>query len=88
MQQLEMNDGTILENSYSAETMDSLFLYVRNGMTMMQVFVLMSDPRATEHIIYRSGDATVEHGGFTVLSGINTEFGGMISVVLRRTPVN
>lgn len=84
MQQLELNDGTILENSYSAESMDNLFLYIRNGMNMMQVFMLLTDPQKTERIVYRSGDKMVEHNGFLNMSGINTEFGGLVSVVMRR----
>ena len=84
METLTLNDGTVLNNSYAAETMDNLFLYIRNGMTMMQVFILIMDTSKIETIKYTAGDATVEYGGYTVVQGITMEHGGMISVVLRR----
>lgn len=81
---ITLNDGTVLESSYAAETMDCLFLYIRNGMTMMQVFMLMFDVNKISEITYTAGEATVVYSGYTLVSGITQEHGGMISVVLRR----
>lgn len=84
METLTLNDGTVLEQSYSAETLDNLFLYIKNGMTMMQVFMLMSDPNKTSRITYTAGQTIIVYSGYTMVQGITQEYGGMISVVLRR----
>ena len=84
METLTLNDGTVLENSYAVETMNNLFLYIRNGMTMMQVFMLMFDQSKIELIKYTAGTVVSEFGGYTMVQGITQEHGGMISVVLRR----
>ena len=84
METLTLNDGTVLENSYAVETMNNLFLYIRNGMTMMQVFMLMFDQSKISMIKYTAGTVVTEFGGYTMVQGITQEHGGMISVVLRR----
>ena len=84
METLTLKDGTVLENSYAVETMNNLFLYIRNGMTMMQVFMLMFDQSKIELIKYTAGTVVSEFGGYTMVQGITQEHGGMISVVLRR----
>ena len=84
MQKITLNDETELENSYAAETLDNLFLYIGNGMTMLQVLMLMADPSKTEEITYTAGEDTVVYSGYTTVQGITQEHGGMISVVLRR----
>ena len=84
MENLTLKDGTVLENSYAVETMNNLFLYIRNGMTMMQVFMLMFDQSKIELIKYTAGTVVSEFGGYTMVQGITQEHGGMISVVLRR----
>ena len=56
MQKLILNNGTELENSYAAESIDYLFLYINNGMTMLQVMILMNDPERINRIIYAAGD--------------------------------
>lgn len=84
METLTLNDGTVLENSYAVETMNNLFLYIRNGMTMMQVFMLMFDPNKISMIKYTAGTVVTEFGGYTMVQGITQEHGGMVSVVLRR----
>ena len=84
METLTLNDGTVLQNSYAVETIDNLFLYIRNGMNMMQVFQLVADQNKTEEITFTAGTTIQIYGGYTMLQGITTEHGGMISVVLRR----
>ena len=84
MEKLILNDGTELENSYATETLDNLFLYIRNGMTMMQVFMLMADTSKISEIKYRAGETIMVYSGYTMVQGITQEHGGMINVVLRR----
>lgn len=84
METLTLNDGTVLQNSYATETMDNLFLYIRNGMTMMQVFMLMADVNKISEITYTAGQTIVLYSGYNMVQGITQEHGGMISVVLRR----
>lgn len=85
MQKLILNDGTELENSYAAETVDFLFLYISNGMNMMQIMMLMMDQSKISRIIYESGEANqTEYNDYTTVTSINAEYGGMISVSLRK----
>ena len=84
METLTLNDGTVLQNSYAVETMDNLFLYIRNGMNIIQVFPLVTDQDKISEIRYEAAETAVIYGGYTVLQSITTEHGGMISVVLRR----
>ena len=84
MQKLILNNGTELENSYAAESIDYLFLYINNGMTMRQVMILMNDPERINRIIYAAGDNRTEYNDYTTVSSITMEYGGMISVRLRK----
>lgn len=84
MQQLTLNDGTVLENSYAAETIDYLFLYIGNGMSIMQVMMLVIDPNKISRIVYSAGENMTEYTDYTTVQGITTEHGGMINVSLRR----
>ncbi len=84
MQTLILNDGTELENSYAAESIDYLFLYISNGMNLMQVMMLMVDPGKINRIVYAAGDQRTEYNDYTTVSSITEEYGGMISVRLRR----
>ena len=88
MQKLILNDGTELENSYACETLENLFLYIKNGMNMMQVFMLLYDPNKTDRIIYTSGDMTSEYTGFTVVQTIDTGVGGLVCATMRRNAVS
>lgn len=84
MQTLILNDGTELENSYAAESIDYLFLYISNGMNLMQVMMLMVDPGKINRIVYAAGDQRTEYNDYTTVTSITAEHGGMISVSLRR----
>ena len=84
MEKLTLNDGTELLDSYAVETLDNLFLYIRSGLNMMQVFMLVYDQNKISMIKYTAGDTVTEFGGYTMVQGITQEHGGMISVVLRR----
>lgn len=84
MQKLILNDGTELEDSYAAETIDYLFLYINNGMSMLQIMMLMADPEKIVRIIYAAGDNETQYTDYTTVSSITAEHGGMISVSLRK----
>lgn len=84
MQKLILNDGTELNNSYAAETIDYLFLYINNGMSMLQIMMLMANPEKICRIIYAAGDNETQYTDYTTVSSITAEHGGMISVSLRR----
>lgn len=84
MQKLILNDGTELNNSYAAETIDYLFLYISNGMSMLKIMMLMADPEKIGRIIYAAGNNETQYTDYTTVSSITAEHGGMISVSLRR----
>lgn len=85
MQKLILNDGTELNNSYAAETTENLFLYISNGMNMMQVMMLMMDPQKINRIVYQSGENNqTEYDDYTTVMGVTLEYAGMVSVRLRR----
>ena len=84
MQTLILSDGTELTNSYAALTVDRLFLYIQNGMNLIQVFMLVSDPEKLDNIIYASGDHQEVYGGFKTLEAISLGVNGVVSVVLKR----
>ena len=84
MQQLILNDGTVLKDSYAAETVDYLFLYIHNGMDMMQIMMLMMDQQKINRIVYAAGDNRTEYNDYTTVTGITVEYNGMINVVLRK----
>ena len=83
MQTLTLSDGTVFENSESALTRTSLFLYIRNGMSMAEVFAIMNDPARTETITYSAGEKVLaEYEGYTNLVSISAGVNGLISVVM------
>lgn len=92
MQKLILNDGTELENSWAAETTDALFLYIRNGMNILQIMMMLMNPQTMmvdtekiKRIIYMSGEENqTEYNDYTTLFGITTEYNGMINVVLKQ----
>ena len=85
MQSLTLNDGTVLDNSYAAITTDRLFLYINNGMNIIQIVMLLCDPEKTWRIVYSSGDGnSVEYSGFTVLVSVQAGVNGLISGALKR----
>ena len=84
MQQLTLNDGTVLENSYAAETIDYLFLYIGNGMSIMQVMMLVIDQNKIRKITYSAGENITEYNDYTTVHAISVGYGGMINVSLRR----
>lgn len=85
MDELKFNDGTILTGSYAALTNTALFLYIQNGMTIVELFPILTDPTKTSEIVY--GENT-EHPqiytGFTKLQSISVGVNGLVSAVMVR----
>lgn len=80
-ERLTLKNGFILENS-SAIQSGSLFLYLR-GISLRKAFDLLIEPLNTAEIVYTqmNGD-TVVYEGFTKLTAVRDEGGGLITAVL------
>ena len=82
MEKLVLNDGTILENSYCANDLDNLYLYIGNGMNIVQLAVLLTAER-TISITEEVGERQRIFSGYTNVIGINQGV-SLVSVVLKR----
>ena len=80
-ERLTLKNGHILENS-SAILSGSLFLYIR-GLSLRKAFDLLIEPLNTAEIVYTqmNGDTAVFEG-FTKLTAVRDEGGGLITAVL------
>ena len=50
MDKITLADGTIIEDAYIRVSFGKLWFYVQNGMSIQEVFALMSDPEKTVSI--------------------------------------
>lgn len=80
MDVLILNDGTILENSRAVVDLDNLFLYIGNGLDIVQLAGLL--PGKVDPITYKYGDEEKVFAGFTRITGMNLGV-NCVSVVLR-----
>lgn len=80
MDMLILNDGTVLENSRAVVDMDNLFLYIGNGLDLIQLASVL--PGKTDPITYKYGDDEKVFTGFTRIIGMNLGV-NCVSVVLR-----
>ena len=80
-ERLTFKNGYIVENS-SAIQSGSLFLYLR-GISLRKAFDLLIEPLNTAEIVYTqmNGDTAVFEG-FTKLTAVRDEGGGLITGVL------
>jgi len=80
-EKLTFKNGFIVENS-SAIQSGSLFLYLR-GISLRKAFDLVVEPLNTAAIIYTqmNGEIMVYHG-YTKLTAVRDEGGGLITAVL------
>ena len=80
-ERMTFNNGYIVENS-SAIQAGSLFLYLR-GISLRKAFDLLIEPLNTSEIVYTqmNGDTAVFEG-FTKLTAVRDEGGGLITAVL------
>lgn len=84
METLELNDGTVLENSNAHVDADRLYVYIRDGSTLEKVFNLLIDPEKTERIIRRAPELETVFDGYETLIAVKDEEIGMITAILKK----
>lgn len=84
MEQLILNDGTVLEESNAYQDGNNLYLYIRNGDDLKTVFDILIDPEKTSRIVKpeTEGEDTV-FIGFSRLIAVRDELKELITAVLR-----
>lgn len=83
-EKLTLNDGTILEDSTVLMVDINLFLYIRNGSSLRDVFELLIEPAKTARITAEQYGQEVVYEGYTRLMSVRDEGNGQITAVLRR----
>ena len=81
---LTLNDGTVLEKSDAHESVDRLFIYVRSGLSMREVFDLLDDPEKTETIVKLQYSQTTVYTGYNRLIALTDEGDGLITATMRK----
>lgn len=84
MNTITMNDGTVLEDSNILDMNGSLCFFVRNGMTMAEVFALFNDPEKTATITETRYEQEKTYEGYTDLNMIQKNYAGQISGILMK----
>ena len=84
METLELNDGTVLENSNAHMDADRLYVYIRDGSSLAEVFNLLIDPEKTERIIRRAPELETVFDGYETLIAVKDEEIGMITAILKK----
>jgi len=86
MEQLILNDGTVIEG-HAIRDGRSLYVYI-NQMTLAEGFAQLSDSTKTQRIVSKYfGDEEIFEG-FTHLSNLSEQEGGMLSAILKKPEVN
>lgn len=80
---ITLSDGTVLESSSLIESDDRLFLYIRNGYGLREVFEKLIEPANTRTIQATQYGATTAKEGFTKLICVRDEGNGLITAVLK-----
>ena len=73
MNTITLNDGTVLEDANILDMNGSLCFFVRNGMTMAEVFGLFNDPEKTETITVSQYGQEKAYEGYTDLTMIQKD---------------
>lgn len=82
-ERMTLNDGTQMAG-HAVEFNGQLFLYVRGGMGLADVFQALIDPESTKKITgERMGIKTV-YRGYKKLTAVRDEGGGLITAVLSK----
>lgn len=84
METLELYDGTVLENSNAHMDADRLYVYIRNGSSLQEVFNLLIDPKKTERIARRAPELETVFEGYKTLIAVKDEEIGMITAILKK----
>lgn len=82
---LTLNDGTELENSQALENNSTLFVYIRNGFGLKEVFDLLIEPEKTKKILFTqiNGEHVIFRG-YKRLIDVRDEENGAITAVLKK----
>lgn len=73
MNTITLNDGTVLEDASVLNMSGSLCFFVRNGMTMAEVFGLFNDPEKTGTITVTQYGQEKTYEGYTDLNMIQKD---------------
>lgn len=84
METLTLNDGTLLSDSSAHQDDARLYVYIRSGAGLQEVFNLLIDPEKTERIVMNAPDFERIFEGFTKLTAVTDEGNGMITAVLKK----
>lgn len=84
METMTLNDGTVLKSSYAYEVNGKLYLYIRAGMDIVQVFNLLADPEKTAVIECDRYGAKATYEGYEAITCVSDEGDGMITASLRK----
>ena len=84
METLTLSDGTVLQNSNAYQDELRLYVYIRNGNSIQEVFNMLIDPEKTAKIIMKANEIEKTFNGFTKLITVSDEGNGTITAVLKK----
>lgn len=82
METLTMNNGVVLENSNAYESGGWLFVYIKSGAGLKDVFDLFIEPENTIKIIRTAPGLETEFDGYNFLISVKYESEGFITASL------
>lgn len=84
MENLRLNDGTVLEDSSAIQSGGELFLYMR-GISFADGFRAISEKGRTKKIVYTdNGGEKTEFAGFIRPVALRDEGDGLVTAALRK----
>ena len=84
METLTLSDGTVLQSSNAYQDELRLYVYIRNGNSLQEVFNMLIDPEKTAKIIMGANGIEKTFNGFTKLITVSDEGNGTITAVLKK----
>lgn len=84
MEQLRLNDGTVLADASAVTADTDLFLYIQQT-TLGAVFYALNETRRTRKIVYTQNNGEeITFTGYTKLTALRDEGNGLVTAVLRK----
>lgn len=84
-EKITLNDGTEIVGTHVIPNGNVLWVYIRNGMGLGDVFPLLNDPEKTKKITAEPfGGEKVTYKGYKVLFSIRKEDDGQITAGIRK----